>query len=431
MMAIGTMLVLGILAAELVYQTEVYNSTVFHLRDELRARLLARSGLRLAQLQLTAATKAKAKIKSLGLGDEGLADQIWQTPLILPPPPLPGLSTAETEALGTFQKSLGFDGSLSVAITGESDRLNLNQLVWVSKEQAQKAATGGAATGGTVVGGTAPALTPEKRKEILDGIKKSFIEAVDQLLQQKRQDDDNFRDRYATVTAETLIGNLAAFMDPETQLDGDNRDKNDYYARVEPFPYSPKNAPLVSESELAMVKGFDDTLTDLFAENFTIQSTAGLNVNKASPALLRALIPELGPDEVDRIVKRRSDASLGGPFAKAEDFWNFLETLGNFADAKKRFEERGMKLLEAETAYRAVVTAKSSGASKTWLARIGPPPPEVAQPVGQQAAPEAAPATPDLGKSAEQLAKEAEEKKKAEQGKADNKVPYIIYLKAD
>jgi type II secretory pathway component PulK len=427
MMAIGTMLVLGILAAELVYQTEVYNSTVFHQRDELRARLMARSGLRLAVLQITAAEKAREKIKSMNLGADSLADQIWQTPLILPPPPLPGLGVAETDALETFKKSLAFDGSLSTSISGESDRLNLNQLVWVSKEQAQKAATGGATDGkGTVVGGTTPALSPEKKKELLESVKKGFVDVVDQMLQQKRQTDDDFRDRYAIVTAETLIGNLVAWMDPETKLDGDNRDKEDYYSRVEPYPYAIKNAPLASESELVSVKGFDDTLAQLFSDNFTIQSTNGLNVNKAPVSLIRALIPELSEEDAEKISKRRNDITLGGPFSNADDFWKFIEPMVRLEEVKKRFEERGLKILESESSYRVIVTAKSGGATKTWVARVGPGAPEVQQ---ENQQPGATKPPAGLEGPLEDAVKAAENK--TDSAKNSSKTPNIIYLKAD
>lgn len=438
MMALGTMLVLGILAAELVYQTEVYNSTVFHVRDELRAKLLARSGLRLAQLQIHAANKARSKIKSLGGAtggavSESLADQIWQTPLILPPPPIEGLGVAETQALEAFQKSLGIDGAVSVSITGESDRLNLNQLVWVSKEQSKAPNTGGntgGASGGTRVDTNQQALTPEKRKEMLESTKANFVEVLQQILDQKRQEDDAFRERYATVTAETLLGHLIAWMDPETRQDGDNRAKEDYYARVEPSPYALKNAPLASESELHMVNGFDDELVKLFSEHFTVQQTGSLNVNKASPTLIRALIPELGPDEVQRIVEKRQDPLQGGEFTSADDFWKFLNTMGDFAEAKKRFTERGYKILEAETSFRVTISAKSGGATKTWMARIGPPPPEVAP--SQPQDPNAQkPSTPSIDGNLEDQAKKAEEEKKKQSGKNDSTLPYIIYLKAD
>jgi hypothetical protein len=108
LMALMTMVVLAILAGELIYQSGVYSSVVFRQRDQLRATLLARSGLRLALLQLHAAKKAKGKVKEMGLGDNVSAvDKIWQTPLVLPPPPIPGLSGIDTATRNAFSNSLG------------------------------------------------------------------------------------------------------------------------------------------------------------------------------------------------------------------------------------------------------------------------------------------------------------------------------------
>jgi type II secretory pathway component PulK len=131
LMALVTLFILSILAGEIVYQSSVFTSVVFRQRDALRATLLARSGLRLALLQLKATKKAKAKAKSLGMGDNmALIDKIWQTPMILPPPDLPGLNTFDTSALAEFRKSLGFEGVVNVTIIGENGRMSLNSMVW-------------------------------------------------------------------------------------------------------------------------------------------------------------------------------------------------------------------------------------------------------------------------------------------------------------
>ena len=328
LMALSTMVILGILAAELVYETEIYHSMVFQQRDQLRAKLLVKSALKLAKMQLVAAKKAKSKAKSFGVTiSPEMIDQIWQTPLILPPPAPPGLSKNDTEALDKFKTSLGLEGSLTVTISGESDRLNLNQLVMVSQEQLAAAATNGVTRNGTVIGITGPGgTTPSLQDQKLAAQKnteQAFVDTLKEILDQKKKTDDKFREQFATLNAETLILNLVAWMDPNTLVDGDNIDKNEYYPRLD-TPYGIKNAPLASESELYMVKGFDDVLTKLFTENFTVQNTTSLDVNKASLTLINALIKELDPMDLDRLNKRRTDPGAGGPFAKADDFWKFL-----------------------------------------------------------------------------------------------------------
>lgn len=408
MMAMVTFLVLSVLVGELVYETGVYNSVVWRQVDQYRAKLLARSALRLALLQVRAAEKARAKAKSLGLGEStSLTDQIWQTPLVLPPPAPPGFGEADSKSLEEFGKNLGLEGSLSVSINGENGRMNLNQLVWL-KDKAS-----GEGGGGT----TPPAESEEERNKRLESSRQGIVQFVDELLEQKRRSDDSFRDRYGSVRGEVLVKNILAWIDPSTLVDGDNQNKLEYYSRAEPYPYAIHNAPLAAESELYMIKGFDDTLANLFADTFTTQTTGGINVNDASNNMLRALIPELGDLELERIQKRKEDESLGGKFKDAADFWNFLATLGNFEESKKRLDERGVTILGPETSYRVVLTAKSGQATKTWVAKIGPLPPksEVKNP-GQPAQP-IQPAQPQNPGTPAQ--------------NSDSNSLNIIYLKAD
>lgn len=375
MMTLVTMLILSILAAELVYQNQVYTGIVFRARDQLRARLLVRSALRLGLLQLRATEKARGQIKSLGLGDESLADQIWQTPLILPPPALPGLTPVDTQSLAAFNKSLALEGTLTVSIQGEGDRLDLNQLIRTTASPTNPQGGQADSKYGGVLAKTQPGQNqpedPEAVKAARDKIRKSYAEVLDQVFEKKRQDDENFRNKYPNIKADNLLLNLVAFMDPATKTDADNRNKADHYAEASPTPYSLKDAPLISESELSMVKGFDDTLANIVGQVFTTQPTSTLNVNKASGTVLQALIPELTNDNLERLLKRRDDTTEGGNFKSADEFWTYLNTFNNFDDAKKRIAESGIQILGKETSYRVIVTGESGVSHKTWLASVG------------------------------------------------------------
>jgi type II secretory pathway component PulK len=374
MMALVTFMILSVLLGEVVYESSVYNGIAWQQVDQYRAHLLAKSGLRLSLLQLKAAEKAKAKAGSLGLGNStSLTDQIWKTPLVLPPPAPPGLAETDKQALDAFGKNLSLDGNIAVTIMGENQRLNINQLVWAK----DKTSTSTGTSTSTATGTSTATASPEEQKQELQGTLQGYVDFVDQLLEQKRQADDAFRDKYGYVKGETLIKNLLAWMDPKTEVNADGRGKLDYYATLEPYPYALKNAPIASESEFYMVEGFDDTLANLLANQFTTQVTGGIDVNTVSASVLRALIPEIGEVEMERIMKRRTDDSLGGPFKDETDFWNFLATLGNFEDAKKRLGEQGIAILGPQTSYQVTITARSGLATKTWLAKIGPLPPRV------------------------------------------------------
>jgi hypothetical protein len=218
-------------------------------------------------------------------------------------------------------------------------------------------------------------VDPEQLKEARDKIRKTYADILDQIFEKKRQDDESFRNKYSTLKADTLLLNLTAFMDPQTKVDSDNREKNEYYQTANPTPYSLKDAPLVSESELHMVKGFDDEIAGIVADHFTVHSTSSLNVNRASGSMLQALIPELTNDDLDRLLKRRDDTAAGGNFKNEQEFWDFLQTLGDFGEAKKRLADNGIKILGAETSYRIIVTADSGIVHKSWVAYAGTMPP--------------------------------------------------------
>lgn len=434
MMAMVTMFLLAILAGELVYQSGVYSSVVFRHRDSLRATLLARTGLRLALLQLRATKKARAKAESLGLGkNSAIVDKIWQTQLVLPPPDIPGLSPMDTEALGEFRKSLGLEGTVSISIFGESGRMSLNELVW---PMINANSTGGASKGGDEIDpndprktkqpGTGSATaTPEQIAEQKKKSRAAFSEVFENLFEKKRQDDDAFREKYATLRGDFIVGNLLAWMDPETKEDGEARDKYDYYRSLEPTPYALKDAPIASDSEFHMIKGFDDTISKIVNENFTIRSAASLDVNKAPILLIQSLLPELRPDAVESIDKRRKDDSLGGPFKDAKDFWAFVNTLGSYDELEKKFSERGLKILDSDTSYRAVISAQSGMASKTWLADIGPLPPKVDQ--TPQAPAQAAAANPPPQNTSTSTSTSTSTKTET----SDSDSLSIVYLKAE
>ena len=218
---------------------------VFRQRDELRAQLLARSGLRLALLQLRAAKKGKEKAKSMGLGENSsVVEQIWRTPLMFPPPDIPGLPPSDSAALAEFRKSLGLEGSVTINIQGESGKYGINQLVWPSYGNSSDIM--GVSSGGdrfdpsVLTGGGSPSPNPtqqygtnqsaeEQRKEAQRKVKESFVQIFQNILEQKRQDDDTFREKYPSLNGEQIVGNILAWMDPFTSQDGDQRDKNDYY----------------------------------------------------------------------------------------------------------------------------------------------------------------------------------------------------------
>jgi type II secretory pathway component PulK len=423
MMAMVTMLLMTILAAELVYESSVYNGIVFRQVDLLRSEMLARSGLRMALLQVRATARAKVKAKGMGLADTSLVDRIWDTPLILPPPPAAVKVGLEQQAMRAFGDELGLQGTISISITGENSRLSLNQLVW-NKPADTSTATGTATATTTSTSTATGTLSAEQSKKQLETTRQTMAQVIDQIFTKKKESSDTFAQKIGTLNGQILVGNLVGWMDPTTTVDGEGRDKYDYYNRHDPDSYGLKDAPLFSETELFMVKGFDDDIAKIFNDNFTSQFTGGVNVNQASALLLQALIPELGPAEAELVIKRRQDETQGGKFKSDKEFWAFMDSIGNFSASKQKIQEQGLKILGDETAYRVTITGASGQANKTWVASIGPYPPAVAA-VNQQQGVDPSQQQLQQGQNPTPAAAAAQQKKTDAQGL------HVLYLKAE
>ena len=409
LMAIIAMTILAILTAELVYQVGVYQRMVYNQVDDLRAQHLALSALRLAKLQLTAVQKGKTKLKNLGAKNlDSLINRIWQTPLILPPPTPKELGVSARDALKKFEQNLGLNGRLSVQIFGESDRINLNQLVWPPDIKKQQSGV----QGGVAVGGDTSVSDEEKQKIIHE----RFKILIENIIDKKKQNDNIFRERYASLQVDDLLLNLEAWMSPKVAV---ANEENVYTSGVAE-PYGIKNAPLQTMTELHMVKGFDDDLVTLFNEYFTTTLSDGVNINKASADLIHSLLPELDDRTLETIIKRRTDANLGGAFEDIDAFWKFLDTQGDYKDLKENAAERGVVLTTKETSYRVVVTSESSNARKTWVAIFGPTPPDLNS--------KTQPNTPNIDAPAANSSDASNDKNKNEN---DNEIPNILYLKTD
>jgi type II secretory pathway component PulK len=121
---------------------------------------------------------------------------------------------------------------------------------------------------------------------------------------------------------DVIIDSIQDWRDPneEHRLNGA---ESDYYLAL-PVPYRSKNADFDSVDELLLVRGvtrellYGQAQTPGLAEYLTVFGTGAINVNTASPVVLRAL--GYAPAEVDLIVGRRpwtAPAEIPGALRRA------------------------------------------------------------------------------------------------------------------
>ncbi|HOW52573.1 MAG TPA: type II secretion system protein GspK [bacterium] len=131
------------------------------------------------------------------------------------------------------------------------------------------------------------------------------------------------------VTREELIANIADWIDGDDErylIGGDERSLYDEFIPK----YGVKNARFDTINELRMVYGVDDVVFRLLAPNITIYSSGRINVSKAPPIILEALIRSYAKDKnsgmfysedmmrefMGKVLSRRARDG----FNKAEDF---------------------------------------------------------------------------------------------------------------
>ncbi|MBI3903319.1 MAG: type II secretion system minor pseudopilin GspK [Nitrosomonadales bacterium] len=113
-----------------------------------------------------------------------------------------------------------------------------------------------------------------------------------------------------------LADALADWMDTDGEARQPGGAEDAYYLAL-PHPYRAANRPLTETGELALVKGFDETVIARLRPFVTVLPQPGpVNVNFAQPEILAAMAENMSLADARILVQQRS----GRPFKSVEDF---------------------------------------------------------------------------------------------------------------
>jgi general secretion pathway protein K len=154
-----------------------------------------------------------------------------------------------------------------------------------------------------------------------------------------------------------LADAVVDWLDADDAVTPPNGAEDQHYLALDPS-YRAANRRIADLAELARIKGFDARAVARLEPFVTALPTATpVNVNTAAPAVLRALLPGLGPEDAARIVERRRSR----PFASREEFVRALpgQTAGAAdaqLDVRSRFfrAEATVRIGRVTTGYRAL-----------------------------------------------------------------------------
>ena len=282
LVAITTMLVLSVLVSELAYVARVRFLIAYHQRDEAQAYWLARSGVNIYILLLSADKEIGSQIESFA-GDLGF-DSLWQmVPVIntglmrmlfstggdvddLSEEELAAFSQTgqvsdevaaasrdEGSSLFSDKNFLDFEGDFAAEVTDNEGKIDINQFEGF--------------TGNIQDSATAQLLFSRMNSE---------------------EDEAWFLER--NIDRYEIIGNLADWIDADNVRSSGLGGFEDNLYNVQEPPYLAKNAPLDTFEEIRLVEGWQDEVFNRYAADMTIWSNGKFNPGSFSKEMHIAVI---------------------------------------------------------------------------------------------------------------------------------------------
>ena len=296
LLALFAMTLMTFIALEVSYDTSVDYVVAAQEVNRIKAYYAAKSGVELSLLRVMLYKQAVTSLgDSLG-GATSMLDPIWSFPFMWPP-----TAAALGEKLNEVDKDM------------------LKDSVKDSLMQAQSAAT---------IQPEGGLIDVNDLGSPVKALKESMIQQVLKIFQNELEKNDAFRKKYDGYRFEELVNNIADYIDEDTtSLNGG--DESAPYSDVNSTVLQlPPNRPLRTLDELHQVAGMKDDFYKILAPRMTVFGTKGININYASKSVLMALDSTMTEEAVNKVIERRTNPKIGGPFHDDKDFFGFIQGYG-------------------------------------------------------------------------------------------------------
>jgi general secretion pathway protein K len=315
---------LSFIAIEVAYDTSVEHVVSSQQVNRIKAYYAAKAGVEISLLRIMLYKQVVATVGDQ-LPSKGMLDPIWAFPFM--PAAGDGVSEVDKSMIGSAVKESIFEGQYATTITPEGGRIDINDL-------------------GSEV----------------QVLKKAMMTQVQKVFETEVENNEEFADKYRGYRWDELVANIADYIDEdkEATLGGD---ESAPYRDHEDKDYEmPPNRPLRTVDELHQIGGMKDDFYKVLAPKITVFGTKGINVNYADKDVIKALDITMTEEAVAKIIERRSDVKLGGPFKDDADFFNFAS---QFNVNTKAIQEAKVPLLyDVEYNFRVVSTGISSNVKR-------------------------------------------------------------------
>ena len=273
-----------ILMTEIITLARLHQATTNIAANNLQAYYSALSGIKLDSLFITLHGKIKnePQIKQVLGKQTALLDLIWQIGFLHPLPIL------EEEIVSHEPSKL--IGNIKVTNEDVTSHINLNLL----------------------------GSSEEKEREYVKYLLKNIF---------KSQGETDFYKKYQNQM-DSIINNIADWIDKDTRNSSGGNEDHLYNN----LPYKVKNDYLDTLEELHLIAGMTDEFYSFFEPSLTIFGEGKMNINTASPLILKSISVSFNDNDIVKIIGAR-------PFAEVKDFNDFVvNSLLKTADFNKNPE---------------------------------------------------------------------------------------------
>lgn len=394
MMIMTAIILLMAIYGEFTFESKISRLKATNILDKSQAKLLAESGLQLAMTRLRLYKEAFNKVQSNQAARDmvqgQLLNQLWEVPFMFPIPVGANANAGFKATVEKFTKETFLEGEMKVSIQNISNRLNLNMLrIDMTKYNPDPNADDGQ-DDNSVVNMADNAILNDV------SVDQALVFLLKKLVDDKREKDEAFDDRYSAINYQEMLTNLKYYM---SDFGGMQRDPlaADAERNFQQIPLTPKFGPLSSASELYSIPGWNDELIELIQNEFSVYPNTQIDFNKITANMLRILIPKMTDDDIREFFLWRDDPDQPKFLNTKAEFKRYivdqerLMSETDFDERLKLFEQKGISFGSNPNLFKIVSEGSYNRSNYTLVAYVVLPKKEVpATPGGQPGTPGAA-----------------------------------------
>ena len=318
LLIMGSITILTYVLADFTFGTKLNKLRVQNIQDKLQAKLNAQAGLlfTLGKLKIYKESwnlleKNKSMKEKI---DPAMLVETILMPFIYPIPLSKDANLIQKGAIEEFHKDIHLPGSLTIFTSVVSGFLNINNLIIQKEKKEDKKED------------YFQDDDDKKSQPMHVMIEKKMIEALTQIMDDKKENDEEFDLSYGNLEPEKLIRELKYYVNnPKNYGEADKAQVDAIFVENE---ITPKHGPLTSLDELYLLPSWPDAIVDLMKDQLSVHEVSVIPLNEINDAQLRLIFSDINDDQIKDFFKYRDGSEEEkldpNPFKNESEFKSYI-----------------------------------------------------------------------------------------------------------